>query len=94
MTRDELAAHHKKLCDEARELMLRKNHDYANDADVFRNFRAFGRFGILVRLSDKLARLNSFMEKGKLQVINETLHDTLLDITNYCVLFDAYEELP
>jgi hypothetical protein len=92
MTRDELLAHHRVLSDKARELMANKNHDYASTADPFRNFRRHGLQGILVRLSDKLARLESFVENGTLHVKDETILDTLLDIQNYSILFYGYYE--
>lgn len=90
MTRDDLRMLHEALCEEARTLMKAKNADYAAISDPFRNFRLFGELGILVRLSDKLARLRSFLENGKLEVKNETVRDTILDIINYAVLFQGY----
>ena len=90
MTRDDLRMLHESLCEEARTLMKAKNADYAALDDPFRNFRLFGELGILVRLSDKLARLRSFLENGKLEVTNETVRDTVLDIINYSVLFHGY----
>ena len=92
MTRDELEKRHAVLCDEARELMMRKNHDYASEEDIFSNFREDGRMGVLVRLSDKMARLRSFMKQGNFQVHDESLQDTVRDCLNYVVLFEAYEE--
>lgn len=90
---DHLVSEHDIFCEEARNLMVKKNADYANQDDPFRNFRAFGRFGILVRLSDKVARLQSLLENGKAEVKGETIRDTAIDILNYSFLFDAYEEL-
>jgi hypothetical protein len=92
MTRNELLELHVKLCSEAKDLMVKKNHDYGANSDPFRNFRTFGSLGILVRLSDKLARLNSFLENGNLSVENESVQDTILDIINYAVLFEGYLE--
>lgn len=89
--RDRLLSIHNEMCGEARALMARKNHDYASDADPFRNFRTFGRFGILVRLSDKLARLRSFEEQQTLDVPEESIRDTVQDIINYAILYIAYE---
>lgn len=90
MTRDDLRMLHEELCEEARTLMKAKNADYAAISDPFRNFRLFGELGILVRLSDKLARLRSFLENGKLEVTNESVRDTILDLINYAVLFHGY----
>lgn len=91
MTRAELQSLHEKLCQEARETQVRKNHDYATEADIFRNFRYFGGLGILVRMSDKLARLRSFEENGVFKVEDEKLADTIQDLINYAVIYYAYK---
>ena len=90
--RGRLYTHHVRLCHDALELMTKKNHDYASLEDPYRNFRQFGRFGILVRLGDKFARLRSFEEQGELKVQDESVRDTLLDIINYAVLYYGYED--
>jgi hypothetical protein len=69
------------------EITSKKNSDYANEEDPFRNFREFGELGFLVRMSDKFARLKSaIVEKKDMQVSDETVEDTLLDLANYAVL--------
>ena len=72
--------------------MVAKNHDYAGTNDPFRNFRRFGLLGILVRLGDKLARLESFVENGELKVKDESVRDTILFpyLVNYSILFQGY----
>src|SRR5688572_2671660 len=55
--RDRLYTTHEALCNKALDVMKKKNQDYASAGDPFRNFRMFEALGILVRLSDKLARL-------------------------------------
>lgn len=47
--------------------------------------------GIIIRLSDKLSRLVSVLEKGT-QVKSESAKDTILDIINYAVLLYAVVE--
>ena len=81
---------HRDLSAASLELMQKKNHDYASEDDPYRNFRTFGELGILVRLSDKLARLRSWTENQKLAVADESVRDTVLDAINYLVLFEAY----
>src|SRR6266571_5232866 len=88
---------HQFLGERGRELMARKNSDYANpsvSSDPFRNFQAFGAFGILVRRSDKTARLRTFIEKAQageeMAVKDEGWEDTLIDAINYLVLLDGY----
>lgn len=90
--REKLLKLHQELTKKAHELMVVKNHDYAASDDPFRNFRTFGELGILVRLSDKIARLHSFVENGTLAVKDESVLDTCLDIINYSVLFYGYRE--
>ena len=92
ITRDELLKIHDQTGKLAREVMTAKNHDYAHDNDVFRNFRRYGTLGVLVRLSDKLARLDSFEENKKFAVADEKLQDTIVDIINYAVIYLAMKQ--
>lgn len=89
MNRAELQKLHEDVCQAARELQVRKNHDYAHEGDIFRNFRRYGTFGVLVRLSDKLARLDSFEENKEFAVADEKLEDTIIDIINYATIYLA-----
>lgn len=99
MHRDELLAQHKGLCDKAFSLMRKKNADYAGRGgdEPFANFTRCESMGIckteagmLVRMTDKMSRLSSFVESGTLAVKDESVEDTCLDLINYSVLFYAY----
>lgn len=90
--RDKLLALHTDLCEAARSTMKKKNQDYATNDDVFRNFRMFGGLGILVRASDKLARLRTFEERNEFSVSDESLRDTIEDLINYAVIYLAYKQ--
>ena len=99
MTRDDLMKIHEELCLKGRELMDKKNRDYAgrDGTEPFANFTRVESMGIcstesgmLVRLTDKMSRLSSFAESGKLAVENESFEDTVVDVINYMVLFYAY----
>ena len=99
MTRDDLMKIHEELCLKGRELMDKKNRDYAGrgGTEPFANFTRVESMGIcstesgmLVRLTDKMSRLSSFAESGKLAVENESFEDTIIDVINYMVLFYAY----
>jgi hypothetical protein len=81
---------HQLLCLNALELMKKKNVDYGGDTDPFRNFHTFGELGILVRLSDKLARLRTYCERGELKIKDESVEDTIIDAINYLVLLMGY----
>jgi hypothetical protein len=74
-----------------------KNADYTGAGDdPFANFTAVESLGIktsegfLTRMMDKIMRIASYAKKGELQVKDESVEDTLLDLANYCILFSAY----
>jgi len=84
----------------ARDLMKMKNADYTNDCrgagGVFSNFtkaEAFGicstEAGIMVRLTDKVARLATLIRRKGL-VVDEKMEDTVIDIINYAVILTCY----
>ena len=99
MNREDLLNIHETLTRRARELMDKKNRDYAGrgGTEPFANFTRVESMGIcstelgmLVRITDKMSRLSSFAESGKLAVENESFEDTIIDVINYMVLFYAY----
>jgi hypothetical protein len=70
-----------------RALIQRKNADYGDHdtahPDPFANFRRHGALGILVRMDDKMARLNTYIKRGSLAVEDESFIDTAIDLMNY-----------
>jgi hypothetical protein len=72
------------------ELHDKKQLDYGADQDPFANVRASERWGIepwvgaLVRLNDKVHRLQQFAKKGELA--NESAEDSMLDIAVYSLI--------
>ena len=66
-----------KVHDEAIDLFSRKNRDYG---DAFANY---GTIGVLVRMGDKIMRLQSISKNGIQLVNDERLRDTLIDLHNY-----------
>jgi hypothetical protein len=99
MTRDELLKFHEEITKQARELMSLKNRDYAGNEGVepFANFTRVEAMGIckteqgfMVRLTDKMSRLSSFVRAGKMNVKDESFMDTCVDVINYMVLLAAY----
>jgi hypothetical protein len=56
-----------------------KQHDYGYD-----NIAGFGSQGLVVRISDKRARLRNLKKRGA--PANEPLLDTWLDIVGYCIV--------
>ena len=88
---------HKKLSDKALKIMVQKNNDYAFGDDPYANFRKgeiFGlcstEAGILLRVTDKISRLATFVKDGKLMVEGEGYEDAVLDVINYMILFSGY----
>ena len=76
-----------------------KRHDYANDEDVFANFRTCEAAGIpawkgcCIRIGDKFSRIMGFAKKEKLKVKDERIKDTLIDMANYALIaLILYEE--
>jgi len=61
-------------------LLDRKHRDYGAG-----NISAFGEYGIMVRLSDKLERLKKLLTNGG-NPNNESIEDTYRDISNYAVI--------
>jgi hypothetical protein len=93
MNRDELLKMHDETCVNARVTMEKKNQDYTGSTnDVFANFRITQfigvepELGILMRVSDKIQRLATFINKGELKVQNESAADAIEDIINYVIL--------
>jgi hypothetical protein len=69
-----------KIQEEAKSLFKRKNADYG-DA-----FADYGTVGVLVRMGDKIRRLQSISNKGINLVKDESLRDTLIDLHNYAAM--------
>jgi hypothetical protein len=90
---------HKEFCNNMIEVTKAKNADYAGaaDDDPFANFRQVENFNVLTveqgfftRMTDKMSRIASFINKGTLEVKDESVTDTLHDLANYCALFAGY----
>jgi hypothetical protein len=65
---------------EGLELFKKKNTDYG-DA-----FATYGAIGVLVRMGDKIARLQSISTTSVSLVDTESLRDTLIDLHNYSAM--------
>lgn len=97
--RAELMEFHRKTCTKALQVMRAKNHDYGASDDPFANFRRTEALGIctaeqsfLVRWTDKLSRIATFISGKGLRVKDETVEDTIVDSINYPILFLAYRK--
>lgn len=98
MTKEEYMAYHAGMCQRMMDITKAKNADYTGTClDPFSNFATVEDLGIcsteqgfLTRMTDKLKRIISFVQKGVLMVKDESVEDTLLDLANYCILFAGY----
>ncbi len=70
----------KEIQKEGLELFTKKNKDYG---DAFANY---GTIGVLVRMGDKIARLQSITKNQVTLVDDEKLRDTLIDLHNYTAM--------
>jgi hypothetical protein len=70
----------KKIQDEGLSLFTKKNQDYG-DA-----FAKYGVVGVLVRMGDKISRIQSVTAKQVTLVNSESLRDTLIDLHNYSAM--------
>lgn len=102
MNREQFIEFHKQLTDRALQISCKKNHDYCGtqvEDNPFSNLQLVEKMGIcstevglLCRISDKLSRINSFLQQGVLLVEDEKISDTLLDAVNYMILLAAVIE--
>lgn len=98
MNKKEYAQYHRDVCDSMIEITRQKNSDYCGAGDdPFKNFRQVEFMGIcsveqgfLTRMSDKMSRIASYVEQGTLLVKDESVSDTLKDLSNYCILMMGY----
>jgi hypothetical protein len=65
---------------EGLELFKKKNTDYG-DA-----FATYGAIGVLVRMGDKILRLQSITNRSLTLINSESLRDTLIDLHNYSAM--------
>jgi len=80
ITNNERVSQMQLIQSEGLELFKRKNQDYG---DAFANY---GVIGVLVRMGDKIARLQSITTKSVSLVDSESLRDTLIDLHNYSAM--------
>ena len=69
-----------KIQQEGLNLFIKKNHDYGE------SYKDYGLIGVLVRLGDKIKRLQNITNKGINLVNDESLRDTLIDLQNYSTM--------
>lgn len=73
----------KNLTNKMSETYERKNHDYGDSFN--KSLDKFGLIASVVRMNDKMERIESLTNKEAL-VKDESIKDTLLDLASYCVM--------
>lgn len=81
------------LLDRMKELHIKKNAGYSGESvDRWENFRMAEIFGVtslqgcLVRMSDKFIRIANLSKKPDLDMVGETIEDTLMDLAAYALI--------
>ena len=74
------------ITDELKDTYIKKNHDYGNSFD--KSIDKFGLTAAVVRMSDKMERLNSLLNKDA--KVDESIRDTVMDLANYCIMTAMY----
>jgi hypothetical protein len=73
------------------DLLIRKNSDYGCSAwqEPLMAPGVNPRTAILVRMSDKVARVHALMQQNGTGLVEESLEDTIRDLQGYCLLWLA-----
>ena len=74
---------HSRICSKLNDIYVRKNKDYG---DSFAIVRKNIPNSVLVRLWDKLLRLNNLMQNNDNHLVDESIEATLMDMANYCIM--------
>ena len=82
---------YERIVNETVELCKRKNADYGSS--VQDTYEKFGNVSYLVRITDKYNRICSLLENGKVEVRDESITDTIVDLANYCFLWASSRNL-
>lgn len=73
------------ICQEIMDLHRRKNNDYGNAAQ--RSYDKFGIISYVMRLGDKMSRLETLTRPGAEQKVEgEKIEDTLMDLAAYAIM--------
>ena len=74
--------------DNVHETLIRKQRDYGHE-----NIRRFGRQGLMVRMHDKVARLENLFASsdGGLKPNNESIEDNIMDVVGYAAIGIMWE---
>lgn len=97
MTKEQFIANIENTYRTGVEIIKKKNDDYANSDNPFRNFESASVVGIgvqraiLLRVLDKLSRIGNLIDKPP-SVEDEKMEDTIIDAINYLAILKAYRQ--
>ena len=74
----------KEICGEMTALYERKNKDYGDSFHI--SFQEEGMAMARIRLGDKLNRFKTLTKNGGQMVNDESIRDTLIDLSNYSIM--------
>jgi|ADurb_Leu_02_Slu_FD_contig_101_94732_length_544_multi_2_in_0_out_0_1 hypothetical protein len=75
------------------QITAQRNGDYSGkDNDAFSNFRRYGEIQFLSRMWEKFNRIENILLSGKTHCKDESVKDTLRDLSNYCHLLSGFLE--
>ena len=72
------------LTDKLNATLKNKNHDYGDSYS--KSVDEYGNVVMVIRISDKLSRLNQLLKDDDRKVSDESIDDTLLDLAGYALL--------
>ena len=75
---------HKELCKQLNKIYEAKNMDYGDSFSAA--YKQFGITSALIRISDKYNRIMNLASGKKAKVNDESIRDSLMDLSNYCLL--------
>ena len=81
----DLIEQHKRICERLNKVYADKNHDYGNSFGA--TYEKYGDISALVRISDKMNRIEQLVQTGEQKVKDEALEDSILDMANYLIMW-------
>jgi len=70
------------VCDEVRDLLIRKNHDYGDSFS--KQFEKYGLLSGIIRMDDKMSRIENLMKRDA--KVDESIEDSIRDLAGYAIL--------
>lgn len=72
------------ICNHLSKVLAAKNKDYGNSFE--KTVKDYGLVTIPITLEHKMRRIANIVRRNKIEIINEKLDDSLLDLAGYAIL--------